>query len=411
MQFAIILLVILVLACVGASFITQGQDYDWYKAAYSERTASLIMALHLDDAFHSWWFLAISAFLCLNLLLCNVLHLPKLLKRIRNETTQPGEADASASGIADPAPVFERLHLHPVSKEIDGKPMLFAAKNKLGYWGAWVCHLGILLLIAGFALGQATKTEYTVYGVAGQSKMIGDTNLVLSIDNFRIGLREDDTVEQYTSEITVRDLSGSVGSDGQSAAVSVNNPATLYGMRFYQNSTGWAARVSVTENGEPLESEIVCVGEGLQMLDRPDLVVYFQAFYPDYVLDPQNGPMTKTGQLNHPAYLYLITYQDQPIGMNALEDGETIKVSPYEITFSDPQPYTLIQIKKDSFTWLALVGGLVTMIGLFLALYVQPMRAWAVRDEDGTWTVSGASKKRGKFFTDEFDRAVTGKTL
>ena len=415
MTFAIILLVILAAACVLASFITQGQTYEWYATAYSERAAAWITAFRLDDAFHSWWFLAISLFLCLNLLLCNVIRLPQLIKRTKSEGS-PTDAvksvpNVSASGISDPLPVFSRLHLPaPKRTDVDGAPVLFASKNRIGFWGAWICHIGILLLIAGFSLGQATRAEYTVYGVPGQSKTIGDTDLVLSIDDFRIGLREDDTVEQYTADITVRDLSGKNGIEGQSASVSVNNPADLFGMRFYQNSTGWAATVSVTKNGEPLESEIVCVGEGLHMADQTDLIVYFNAFYPDCVFDAENGPMTASGALKNPAYLYSVYYQDQPVGMNVLLPYETIKINDYEITFSDPQNYTLIQIKKDSFTPLALIGGLLTLIGLFLALYLLPMKAWAVQDADGTWTVFGTSVKRGPLFAEEFDRAVTGKS-
>ena len=44
-----------------------------------------------------------------------------------------------------------------------------------------------------------------------------------------------------------------LGPDGQSesAEISVNNPARLFGMKFYQNSTGWAATVRVTEGGVP----------------------------------------------------------------------------------------------------------------------------------------------------------------
>ena len=415
MTFAIILLVILALACILASFITQGQSYEWYASAYSETAAAWIVAFRLNDAFHSWWFLAISLFLCLNLLLCNVLRLPQLIKRTKAENSaeaalQTG-SEIRADGITDPLPVFSRLHLKaPLQSEIDGKPVLFASKNRLGLWGAWVCHIGILLLIAGFSLGQMTHVEYTVYGVPGQSKTIGDTDLVLTIDDFRIGLREDDTVEQYTADLTVRDLSGKNGTEGQSASVSVNHPATLYGLRFYQNSTGWAATVSVTKNGEPLESEIVCVGEGLHMADQPDLIVYFNAFYPDYVFDAENGPMTASGALKNPAFLYSIYFQDQPVGMNVLLQCETIKINDYVITFSDPQNYTLIQIKKDSFTALALAGGLLTLAGLFLALYVLPLKAWAVQDEDGVWTVYGASRKRGSLFAEEFDRAVTGRS-
>ena len=89
MQFAIILLVILTAACTVGSFVTQGQTYEWYARQYSERSAALIIALHLDDAFHSWWFVLITVFLCLNLLLCNILKLPQLIRK----TKKAGDAD------------------------------------------------------------------------------------------------------------------------------------------------------------------------------------------------------------------------------------------------------------------------------------------------------------------------------
>ena len=59
-------------------FITQGQIYEWYAQIYSDRIAALIIALSLDDAFHSWWFAPITAFLCVNLLMCSVLRFPQI---------------------------------------------------------------------------------------------------------------------------------------------------------------------------------------------------------------------------------------------------------------------------------------------------------------------------------------------
>ena len=64
MPFAITLLVLLAAACAFSSTVSQGQAYEYYAAQYGERTAGLILALHLDDAFHSWWFIGLSAFLC-----------------------------------------------------------------------------------------------------------------------------------------------------------------------------------------------------------------------------------------------------------------------------------------------------------------------------------------------------------
>ena len=265
------------------------------------------------------------------------------------------------------------------------------------------------LLIVGFTLGQLLHEEYTVYGVPGDTKPIGDTGYYLTIDSFEVRLRDDDTVEQYVAGITVfRAPQGSTTvPDSKSATVSVNHPARLYAFKVYQNSTGYAARVSVDEDGTPLQTGIVCAGEGVEIADAPGLYVYLNAFYPDFYLQPGAGPMTLSGKMNNPAYLYSITYRDSMVGMNYwLPTDAPITVNDYSITFSEPQSYTLLQVKVDRFQGLALLGGLVTLLGLILAFYLLPARAWAVRAEDGTWTVYGQSRKGGALFREEFDRAA-----
>ena len=106
MPLAITLLVMLAAACALSSAVPQGQTFEWYSGQFGERMAAVITALHADDAYHSWWFLTLSGFLCLSLLMCNLIRIRPLIRRTRKE---PG--------------------------------------NFAGIWGAWVCHLGILLLI------------------------------------------------------------------------------------------------------------------------------------------------------------------------------------------------------------------------------------------------------------------------
>ncbi len=407
MQFAIALLVLLAAACALSSLVTQGQSYTWYAARYSERMAAIILALQLDDAYHSWWFLLLNSFLVLNLILCNGKSLPGLLKQYREMGELPAQRPGvEREGITEPEAVFRAMGMpHPrrgVSAE--GKEVLYAHRNRVGIWGAWVCHLGILLLILGFSLGQMTKEEYVVYGVPGQLRRVGDTNLVVGIDDFRVELREDDTVEQYTAEITVYDLTRE-GDPGESAGISVNHPATLHGMRFYQNSTGWAARVQITKAGEPLQDTVLCAGEYLPVEDMPQLVVYFNAFYPDYVLIKGQGPATQSGKLNNPGYLYSVYYQGEILGMNVLTGEDTLTIDDYEVVFSEPQSYTLIQAKRDNYTWLALAGGLVTTLGLILAFYLQPRRLWAIREGE-RWRLCGLSRKGGVLFAEELDVAI-----
>ncbi len=402
MQFAIGLLLVLALACSVGSVITQGQPYAVYAEQYGERMAGAILALQLDDLFHSWWFVVLSAFLCLNLLLCNLIRLPSILKMMKHEADPANsvgkDGSVSVSGIKDPDAFFKSMGFFKVQSGENEKTWKFSVKNRIGLWGAWVCHLGILLLILGFGLGQATKEVYTVYGLPGDSRAVGETGIILSIDSFDIGLREDETVEQYTAGITARRPA-----DGaeESASISVNHPAKLLGMTFYQNSTGWAADIHITKDGEPLQDEVLYVGEYVPVADMPNLVIYLNAFYPDYVLG-DSGPMSASSSINNPAYLYSVYYQGQMLGMNALLESEELTIDEYTVTFDNPRNYTLIQVKRDRFTFLALLGGLVVMFGLIFAFYTQEAKVWAVKDEDGTWTAYGTSRKGGVLFGEQF---------
>ena len=83
MQFALLLLIILAIACSVGSFVTQGQTMQWYAQQYSEQMAGAIMLLGLDDVFHCWWFIVLTLVLCGNLLGCNVLRFPSLMKKMK----------------------------------------------------------------------------------------------------------------------------------------------------------------------------------------------------------------------------------------------------------------------------------------------------------------------------------------
>ena len=196
MRFAILLLIVLAIACSIGSLVTQGQDSEWYAQRYSERAAAWIMALRLDDAFHSAWFIAITGFLCLNLTLCNLIRLPRLIRAAkadgRPENALGGEGDVRAENIADPRAVFRAMRMPSPAecRDAEGREALYAAKNRAGRWGAWVCHLGIMLIILGFGLGQMTQKQYTVYGVPGQAVPVGDTGYVMRIDDFRMEVRD-----------------------------------------------------------------------------------------------------------------------------------------------------------------------------------------------------------------------------
>ena len=392
MRFGIALLVILALACALGSFLPQGNTLDWYLSRYPARTAALIYGLGLDDVFHSPWFLALATVLCCNLLLCNLLHLPGLIRRWQRagDPEELPKADVELQDVAAPEQVFTGMHMpKPVETQRDGRRLLFSSKNRIGLWGAWVCHLGILLLIVGFTLGQVTRTEYTVYGVPGQTRPVGETGLALTIDAFDVARSDSGNAEQFTTSFTVRDpATGQINSD----TASVNDPGSVFGYRVYQNSTGPAAKLTVSMDGKVQQEEVVCVGDSVSVLETPLLLTlegYEEAYF-----DAGDGNTL-------PGYVYSTSYMGEQDQAGVQVEGDiAMTYGTVEIRFSEPQNYTLLQLKRDRYTLPVLLGGVITLLGLLLAFYLQPCRVWALEDKDGCWTVCGEGRKGGVLFTE-----------
>ena len=408
MPLAITLLILLAAACALCSGIQQGQDLSWYVKQYGERTGAFIFALHADDAYHSWWFLILSGFLCVSLLLCNLIRVRQLAKRTKKaqdvEAILCEKENVSCGQVEDPKSLFEKMKM-PAPREVrtaDGREALAAYRNTAGIWGAWICHLGILLLIIGFALGQSTQEEYTVIGAHGQTKPLGETGYQVTVNDFRIDWREDGTAGQYTADLTVADARGNL----QHGEASVNHPAELFGYEFIQNSTGWAADVRILKNGQQIQQETLCVQEYIPLADDPDIVVMFYNFYPNYDKSSRT-PVAAGGRPENPGYVYMVFYQGELKGMDVLTTGDEITIdNQYTVIFENPSNYTLLVVKKDRFAVLAMIGGLVTLLGLILAFYLRPESMWAIREEDGRWTVYGRSVRGSVMFKDRFAEAA-----
>ncbi len=327
MPLAITLLVLLAAACALTSAIPQHETAEWYREQYGERTGSLIVALYADDAYHSWWFLALSGALCVSLLMCNLTRIGPLIRRTKE-----------------------------------------AREGKAGIWGAWVCHLGILLLIVGFALSQMTQEEYTVAGLPGQTNPVENTGLQVTVDDFRIDWREDGSAGQYTADITVSDEQGRT----ESGSASVNHPAMLLGYEFFQNSAGWAADATVVKNGEVLQQETLRVKDYFALADDPDIVVMLYDFYPNYDGETGTAAPMASAKPDHPGYLYMVFYRGEMRGMNVLNAGEELTIDQeYKVTFGRPSNYTVLVVKRDRFDWIVMIGAAVVLAGLVMAFYLR----------------------------------------
>lgn len=408
MKCAVFLLAILAFVCVVGSLIPQNEAAVYYQIVYPEAAGYLILFLGLDHVFTAWWFILTAALLCLNLFLCSILRFPQLKRQYQEGYSLEickGQARIAGTGIArwkwkpkaegSREAVFSAGRFGKIRTEAEGRAVwYYAVKNRIGVWGSWICHLGMLAVIVGFGLGQYFMLDTYVYGVAGQEKEVKEAGVSVRIDDFEVALREDYTVEQYRSELTIRELaSGEV----RQGTTQVNRPMSAFGLDFFQNSTGWAADVAIYKDGERIGTALLCQGEVISLEEVP---VSFQltAFYPDYYVDG-SGPGTRSPLLNNPTAVYSLYYRQELLAMEAVGIGLPIDVDAYRFVVENPRRYTLIQVVRDPTMWYAAAGGFLLLAGIFLAFFCRPEELW-MREEDGRFEVFCRSLKGADLFRD-----------
>ena len=150
MQFALVILGLFVLVCIAGSVIPQGEIAAVYENAYPG-WSGLILGLGLDDVFHSWWFILLTLLLCGNLLGCNLVHISPILNKMKSKTRPLPTGEEGMAFSGDPDALLKEMGFSKWEATEAGR---YAIRNKIGFWGAWLTHLGIFVIILGFALGQ-----------------------------------------------------------------------------------------------------------------------------------------------------------------------------------------------------------------------------------------------------------------
>lgn len=164
MRFAIALLVILAIASIIGTVLTQEDPYPNYVNQFGPFWADIFRGLSLYSVYSAWWFMLILIFLVISVSLCVIRNGPKMMAdmkswkdRVREGSLRAfhhkGEFEVATSR-ADTAAALERLAAKLgykyVTRETDSGATLIAAKRgaltKLGYISA---HLAIVVICLG----------------------------------------------------------------------------------------------------------------------------------------------------------------------------------------------------------------------------------------------------------------------
>ncbi|QUH26797.1 cytochrome c biogenesis protein ResB [Serpentinicella alkaliphila] len=388
MKFGLMLLFYLVILSFIGSMVPQGRDEIFYSRLYSERVVNMIMLSKADDIYHSFYFLIGAVALSVNLFLCSIFRINSIVKTIYSipdykVLTKYKSKEFTA--LKDDKKIkdfmteigFKNYNIH----EAKGEKLYYGRRNRIGYLGSWVIHLGVFLVIAFYTYGQYTYFSTAVYGVPASSQVLEGTDIDVKIHDFKIEYRDDGSISQYISNIElVKDEETVLWKD-----VFVNNPLRYNGYAFYQTSTGWATDFEIHKGDELLKKDIFYEGTAI-IEEKEGIVIQFAKFYPDF--DMRGRFVSLSNDLNNPFILYTVFYNGHRVAMNVAEAGESIEWHQYTFKFSNPQRYTYLQVNKMKGKVGAMFGSALILIGLIICFYFKP-KELVIRREQNKLQVYG----------------------
>jgi cytochrome c biogenesis protein len=163
MRFAISLLVILAIASIIGTVLTQDDPYPNYVNQFGPFWADIFRSLSLYTVYSAWWFMLILGFLMVSVSLCVIRNAPKMIADMKSWKDKVRESSlrafhhkgefevhgARAETAALLAKLSGRLGYKFVTRESNGATLIAAkrgALTKLGYISA---HLAIVIICLG----------------------------------------------------------------------------------------------------------------------------------------------------------------------------------------------------------------------------------------------------------------------
>ena len=423
-KLALVLISLLALTSIIGTVIQQGRPPGYYLLAYGPTLAGFFQALELTNMYQSWWFISLLLLFAVNLAICSLDRLPRVWRLVTRDhlATDPArltrmplrtELALPAAPVEAAGPVAEGLAAagwQSRRREREEGVLLFAQKGAWSRLGAYVIHLGILLILAGALVGAVFGYKGTVMfpeGVTIDRVFEGSTERTIPLDfqlhleNFAISYYPNGMVREFRSDVVLLDpeLDGPLETD-----IRVNHPLKHRGVTFYQASyqprPEFYVTLSPRENDRPATFEVV-PGQPVRW---PEEEVTFQV----------DTPRTDDLGRVHEFRISLASPGAEPTRF-AMRDLQTVTVArpAGDYLFHIRQRYaTGLQVARDPGVWIVYAGFALMAAGLYVTFMVAHRRIWILLSPDGAGgtrlLLAGGSNRNRESFDRRYAQLVEG---
>ncbi|MFC1713886.1 cytochrome c biogenesis protein ResB [Candidatus Poribacteria bacterium] len=444
-KLTVVLLIILAIASIIGTLIPQTWTEQQYVERYGIERYKFMENLQLLDVYHSYWYSALLAVLCVNLVVCSIQGFGPLVKSLTRSSSTAGRVT-----ISD-LPFYEKIKLSGGSTESDRviqkikdtfsrglykvkytdaeNGVYYFERGKLGRLGPLITHASIIIiLIGGIVVATFGFKDYRNIPV-GDIVHIPNTDFHIRADDFKVEFYPDRSPKEFTSVLTVIED----GAEKLTKTIEVNSPLKYKGIKFYQSSygqlnaggMGHIVQVELSKK-VPGESETefkieaigkyeIHIGDAFQVPDS-ELKIEIANMVPDFVRDGEGNVSTRSDTPNNPAAFLKLYEGDEQIdevwSFLKFPDFHGAGKSDYILKFvsmgqdahSEPaRYYTGLQIGYHPGLPVIWVGCVTMVLGMFLAFYMSFKRVW-IRVSGGNVEIGGRSYKDRARFDKELKR-------
>ena len=435
MRTALILLLLVGVAAIPGSLVPQRTQNPLQVSQYftdSPDLARWMDRLYLFDVYGSPWFSAIYILLFISLIGC---VLPRTFEHFKAARALPPTTPKNLSRLehyqnwSGQGNELELARAWFKSKryrvlEVDGS--ISAEKGFTRETGNLFFHLALILILLGISfsslfgmrgeaiinVGERFVNTPTSYDTLNYGKLYKDSNIpsfMLTVDKFVAQYNlETSAPEDYTLDVSLlRDGSTTI----EKKTIKVNSPMTIGTTRIYLQANGYAPVVTVRDSkGDvafqgpvtflPQDANLRSIG-AIKVPDAEPQIGFLASFLPTYVRDGANGGASAFPKALNPRLLLSVwsgdlgldsgipqsvyrmdTTEMTQIGLKGLKPGETYVYESGSITFEGYLQWVNLNFVADPGKHLALLGGIVAILGLLASLFTRRRRMWIrVSDE------------------------------